>query len=300
MNEMENNVFDKLLYYLSHESELSWEKFKDAIDRLTDNQSRFEYPATYLKPLGRLGHLDFDPMPLSRIVVTPTALVETAVENHYVLVGSRTPDFLMNIKKCVSDTGGNFEVISEQYGPTTIMLSGLTEASFAEIESLGIHISLAFSAKLSDVLPSPKYSSFPRSETAFPGRFGKFNLSTLEYDKRSNNLRINNGLYEIPRYGPDVYILKSGAFQRRVPRDWGEWLTLSMFGRKTGFISYKESSQTWRVRRTLHVPLIVDRCATLCSGYPPKLIGNFVCYSDVPVGIAYRLTKSLYQDWEVV
>ena len=293
---MQSNVFDKLLYYLSHEGELSWEKFKGAIDRLTTNQSRLEYSSTYLKVLARLGHLDFDPMKLSRVVIAPAALVETAVEDRYVLVGSRTPDFLMDIKKCISGTEGNFESVLEQYGPTTIALSGLTEASFAKIESLGIHISCAFSAKLSNVLPSPKYAHFPQSEVVFPDSFSRFNLDTLKYDKSDNNLLHSDGLYEIPQYGPDVYILKFGISQRRVPRDWGEWLTLSLFGRKTGLISYKKKSKTWRVKSDLHVPLIVERCATLCSGYPPKLIGNFVCYSDVPIGIAYRLTKSLYQD----
>ena len=297
---MQSNVFDKLLYYLSHEGKLSWEKFKGAMDRLTTNQSRLEYSSTYLKSLARLGHLDFDPMELSRVVIAPAALVETTIENCYVLVGSRTPDFLMNIKKCVSDIGANFEVTSEQYGPTTIVLSGLTEASLAKIESLGIHISHTFSAKLSSVLTSPKYANFPQSEAIFPDSLSKFNPDTLKYDKIDNNLRWNDGLYEIPQYGPDVYILKFGTSQRRVPRDWGEWLTLSLFGRKTGFISYKEKSQTWCVRSALHVPLIVDRCATLCSGYPPKLIDNFACYSDVPIGIAYRLAKSLYQNWEVI
>ena len=297
---MQSNVFDKLIYYLSHEGELSWEKFKGAIDRLTTNQSRLEYSSTYLKSLARLGHLDFDSMKLSRVIIAPAALVETAIKDRYVLVGSRTPDFLMNLKKCVSDIGVNFEVTSERYAPTTIVLSGLTENSFAEVESLGIHISLAFSAKLSSVLPSPKYARFPQSEAGFSDSFSKFNLDTLKYDKIDSNLPRNDGLYEIPQYGPNVYILKFGTSQRRVPRDWGEWLTLSLFGRKTGFISYKEKPQTWRVRRDLHVPLIVDRCVTLCSGYPPKLIGNFACYSDVPIGIAYRLAKSLYQDWEVI
>ena len=42
MNLTEINVFDKLLYYLSHEGEVSWTKFKDAIDRLTGDQRRFE------------------------------------------------------------------------------------------------------------------------------------------------------------------------------------------------------------------------------------------------------------------
>ena len=49
MNRTEN-VFDRLLYYLSHTGELSWEKFKDAINRLTMGQPDFEY-STYLTSL---------------------------------------------------------------------------------------------------------------------------------------------------------------------------------------------------------------------------------------------------------
>ena len=294
---MENNVFDKMLYYLSHVGQLKWEKFKDLIDQLTHDQQRFEYSSTYLTALARLGHLDFDPSQLSRVVIAPAVLIETAVADRYVLAGSRTPDFLMDIKKRISDTGGNFEAIPERYGPTTIALSNLTQASFAEISNLGIHISPAFSAKLSSLLPSPKSISFPKEEAGFPDSYSKFNLNALEYDRANNTL--NNGFYEIPQHGPSIYILKSGNSQRRVPRDWGEWLTLSTF-RKTGLISYKRQSKTWCVNRKLLVPLIIDRCATLCSGHPPKLRGNFVCYSDVPIGIAHRLTKSLYQDLEVV
>ena len=101
MNQTEINVFDKLLYYLSHEGEVSWTKFKDAIDRLVGNQRRFEYISTYLRYLARLGHLDFDPMQLSHVTIGPSVLLETAVKNRYVLVGSRTPALLNEVKTCV-------------------------------------------------------------------------------------------------------------------------------------------------------------------------------------------------------
>ena len=107
MNQTESNVFDKLLYYLSHVGKLRWEKFKDAIDRLTDNQQPFN-PSTYLHSLGRLGHLDYDPMELTRVVIAPTVLIDTAVENRYVLVGSRIPVFLEEIKNYIVDTGGKW------------------------------------------------------------------------------------------------------------------------------------------------------------------------------------------------
>ena len=78
------------------------------------------------------------------------------------------------------------------------------------------------------------------------------------------------------------------------------WLTLSAVGRTTKLITYIEKTRTWCVKIPLQVPLIIDRCATLCSGFPPELKNNFYHYSDVPAGIAYQLTKSLYQDWEVI
>ena len=295
MKQSNIDVFDGLLYYLSHVGQLRWERFKDATKSLTRDNPVYKY-STYLTSLARLGHVDYDPMTLDKVVIAPPVLVETAVENRYVLGGSRTPDFLAEIEECVSKTRGQLRLIPEQYAPTTIVLSELTEASFTEIESLGIYISRAFSAKLSSVLTTPTRASFPQDKTSLPELHDKFNLDTLKYEQDNHSLH-SDGLYKIPQYGRDVYILKSGSDQRKVPRDWGEWFALSISGRTTGLISYETKSQTWCVNHKLLVPLITDRCASLCSGFPPKLKGEFVCYFDVPAGIAYRLTKSLHQDW---
>lgn len=298
MNQTKNNVYDKLLYYLSHEGQLSWEKFKEAVEKL-ENEQHLYNPSTYLISLGRLGHLDYDPMELLRVAVTPAVLIDTAVENRYVLIGSRTPDFLEEIKQCVSDTGGRWSTKINKYAPSTIFFSDLTDISLAKIESLGIHISQAFSAKLSTLLPKPKYIDFPRqTETSFPNSVKKFNLQALEFKPDNQQLR-GNGLYEIPQYGPNVYILKFGSNERKVPRDWGVWLALSNAGKTTGLVSYQKKTKRWRVKSRLQLPLIIDRCATLCSGYPPQLRGSFVCYSDVPIGVADQLTKSLHQKWEI-
>ena len=295
---MEINVFDHLLYYLSHVGELSWEKFKDAIGNLTEGQRPLKN-STYLSALTRMGHLDYDPLKLDRVVMAPSVLVETAVKDRFVLVGSRTPDFLKYIKGRVLETGGKFQQIPERFSPTTVVLNELTEASFATIESTGIHVSRAFSAKLSSLLPSPNRASFLIDESQLPDSINKFNLLTLEFEP-DNPPRHNDGLYEIPQFGRDVYVLKSGNDRRRVPRDWGQWLLLNSRGRTVGLTSYERTTQSWHVNRKLHVPLTLDRCATLCSGFPPKLRNNMICFADVPVGIAYRLTKALRQNWEVV
>ncbi len=294
---MENNVLDKLLYYLSHQGEVTWPKFKEAIDRLTGDRQPLGSPSTYLKSLARFGHLDFDPTDLSRVVIAPPVLIDTAVEGRYVLVGSRTPGFLGEVKSCVSRTGGKWSVRTDRYAATTIVLEDLTDESLAEIEGLGIHISPAFSAKLAMLLPKPKYDLFPvHTETTFPDSTQRFNLEKLVYEP-ANEQRVE-GLYEISRYGSNAYVLKFGLDQREVPRDWGEWRAL-YFAKRKGFISYREQTQVWRFRFKLHLPLIIDRCATLCSGYPPKLAGNYMCYTNVPIGIAHRITTSLYQEWEI-
>ena len=303
MNQTKNNVYDKLLYYLSHEGQVSWKKFKEAVEKLANDQQHYN-PFTYLMSLGRLGHLDYDPMELLRvaIAITPAVLIDTTVENRYVLIGSRTPAFLEEIKQCVSDTGGRWHTKINKYAPTTIFFSDLTDVSLTKIESLGIHISWSFSAKLSTLLPKPKYTSFSQqTETAFTNSVKKFNLQTLEFKPDNQRLR-GNGLYEIPQYGPNVYILKFGSSERKVPRDWGIWLALSNAGKTTGLVSYEEETRRWCIKRSLQLPPIIDRCATLCSGFPPKLLKKNDCYyySDVPIGIAYELTKSLHQTWEIV
>ena len=295
MNRVETNVFDRLLYYLSHVGGLSWEEFKQSIKRLTGDNPDFK-ASTYLTSLARLGHLDYDPMKLSYVAIDPAALVETEVENRYVLVGSRVPSFLGEVKKCVSENGGKFRLIPEKDAPMTIILSELTKEAFPALEGLDIHISWEFSAKLSYILPRPKFMHLQSEPSFVDNLVKKFNPDIFDYEVVGRGESIN-GLYQISQHGPDVYVLKSGPYQRRVPRDWAEWHILSRIPR---LVAYKEKSQTWRVTRKLLIPLIVDRCATLCSGYPPKFTPNFVYYSDVPIDIAKRLTKSLYQDWEVV
>ena len=216
---MDKNILDGLLYYLSHLGALSLEKFKDAAKNLTEGQPRFK-DSTYLNTLARLGHLDYDPMKLDRVFITPPTIVETADKKRFVLVGSRTPDFLEEIERCVSEAGGKLERISEQYAPTSIVLSELSETSFAEIESLGIHISCAFSARLSSFLPSPNRASFLIDKALLPNSISRFDFKTLEFKPVNNSLR-DDGLYEIPQFGRNVYVLKTAPAQRRVPRDWG-------------------------------------------------------------------------------
>ena len=301
MIQTEINVFDKLLYYLSHEGEVSWTKFKDAIDRLTGGQRRFEYMSTYLKYLARLGHLDFDPMQLSHVTIGPTVLLETAVRNRYVLVGSRTPDLLKEVENCVSDIDGKLRSEPNKNAPATIILSDIDETSFTEFENLGIHISLEFSAKLSQLLPQLKRSSFPPSDTPLSESRKKFNLRSLKFETY-NQRQHGNGLYEIPQYGRNIYILKSGNDQRNVPRDWGTWLALSDAGKTKGYVYYKKNTYRWYVKSPLQTPIILDRCATLCYGSPPISVHNnkYYRYSYVHAGIAYQLTRSLNQNWEKV
>ena len=295
MNQVETNIYDRLLYYLSHVGELSWEDFKQVTMRFTRGKPDFK-ASIYLTHLARLGHLDFDPMKLSYVVIAPTVLVETAVENRYILVGSRVPTYLEAVKKCVAGNGGKFRLIPEQRAPMTVELSELTEKAFSSLESLGIHISWEFSAKLSYILPRPRLMNFQREPSFVANLIKKFNPATLDY-KSVDPGEVPDGLYQIAQHGPDIYVLRSGRYQRRVPRDWAEWNVLAGTRR---LIFYVEKSQTWQVRSKSLIPLIIDRCATLCSGYPPKWSGNFVSYPDVPIDIAKRLTKSLYQDWEII
>ena len=295
MNQVETNVFDGLLYYLSHIGKLSWEDFKQAIRRLTRDNPTYKM-STYLMVLARLGHLDFDPTKLSYVAIAPAVLVETAVENRYVLVGSRVPGFLEEVKKCVSENGGNIRLIQERYAPTIVVLSELAEETFSGLESLNVHIGWEFSAKLASILPRPRLTDFQREPSFVANLEKRFNPATFDYEPVGLGESLD-GLYQISQHGPDVYALRSGNHQRRVPRDWAEWYVLAG---TSGLISFVEKSQTWRVKSKLLVPLIVDRCVTLCSGHLPKLTGNFVCYPDVPIDIAKQLTKSLYQDWEIV
>ena len=205
-----------------------------------------------------------------------------------------------------SDIGGKLRSESNKNAPATIILSNFNETDFNEtdlneIEKLDIHISLNFSAKFSQLLPRPKRSSFPLNEIPLSESRKRFNLKSLKFEPY-NQRQHGNGLYEISHYGRNIYILKSGDDLRRVPRDWGTWLALSDAGKTKGLVYYRKRHHLWYIKSPLQIPLLLDRCATLCYGSPPVSVfkNKYYRYSYVHANIAYQLTKSLYQKWKEI
>ena len=296
MNQNHSNFLDELLYYLSHQGKTRWEKFKQGFECLNRDNKNPKGAAYYLKPLTSVGHMEYDPAILDWVYVTPATLVETATTNQYVLVGSRTPDLISKIEEIVLSKGGELCRIPEVDVPTTIFLHDLAKVSIQEIESIGIHISSEFSAKLSCVLPNLRLDSFDQDQSTLNAPIEKFNIDTLQYDNNQSNM--SDGLYRMLNYGRYIHFLKLNNIQRKVPPEWGAWLILRAF-RKNKLIYYNKGQQTLRVKSRLSMPLLANRCAVLCSGRVPKWINGYYCYPNVPIEIASRIAKSLNQQLEV-
>lgn len=295
MDKNHSIILDKLLYYLSHLGKMSWVKFKQGIECLNRDNKNPKSDSFYLKSLGIVGHLEYDPVILDQVYVSPTTLVETATANRYVLVGRQSPDLISKIEKAVLSKGGEFCRIQEVDAPTTILLNDLTEASIEEIQNMRVHISREFSAKLSCILPNIRLDSFEPDKSILNAPIEKFNINTLNYE--SNPLDLSEGLFRILNHGRYTHFIKLNNVQRIVPPEWGAWLTLRAF-RKSKLIFYKKEHQILQVKSPL--PLLVNRCAVLCSGHRPKLKNNFYCYPNVPNEIAVRIAKSLNQQLEVL
>ena len=297
MSQNHSNFLDELLYYLSHLGKMPWVKFKQGIGCLKIDNQNSKTDSFYLKSLASVGHLEYDPAILDWVYVAPATLVETATANQYVLVGNRTPDFLLKIEKTVLSKGGEFCRVQEVDAPTTILLHDLTDVALSEIESMGIHISREFPAKLSYILPNLRLDSFDHDKSILNAPIEKFNVDTLKYD--SNPSDISDGLYRIPNYGRYTHFLKLNNIQRKVPSEWGTWLILRAF-RKSKLIRYKKEQQILQVKSPLTMPLLANRCAVLCSGRVPIWKNGFYCYPNVPNEIASRIAESLNQQLEVL
>ena len=297
MSQNHPNFLDELLYYLSHLGKMRWEKFKQGFECLNRNNKNSKGASYYLKSLTSAGYLEYDPVILDWVYIAPATLVETATANQYVLVGSRTPDLISKIEETVLSKGGKFYRIPEVDAPTPIFLSDLTEASIQEIEGIGIHISRKFSAKLSCILPNLRLDSFDQDKSILNAPIEKFNIDSLKYE--GNPPDISEGLFRILDYGRYTHFLKLNNIQRKVPREWGEWLILRA-SRKNKLIYYNKEQQTLQVKSPLIMPLLANRCAVLCSGRVPKWINGDYCYPNVPIEIASRIAKSLNQQLEVL
>ena len=295
MSQNHSNFLDELLYYLSHLGKMPWVKFKQGLECLNRDNKAPNSNSYYLKSLISVGHLEYDPAILDKVYIAPATLVETATANQYVLVGSRTPDLISKIEKTVLSKGGKFCGIQEVDAPTTILLHDLTDVALSEIESMGIHISREFSAKLSCILPNLRLDSFEQEKSMLNTPIEKFNVDTLKYD--GNLSDISDGLFRILDYGRYTYFLILNNIQRKVPREWGEWLILRAF-RKSKLIRYKKEQQILQVKSPLTMPLLANRCVVLCSGRVPNWENGFYCYPNVPIEIAFRIAKSLNQQLE--
>lgn len=295
MSQNHSNFLDELLYYLSHLGKMRWEKFKQGFESLKRDNKNPKSVSYYLRPLTSVGHMEYDPVILDWVYVAPATLVETATANQYILVGSRTPDLVSKIEETVLSKGGKFYRIPEVDAATTIFLRDLTELTIQKIEGMGIHISSEFSAKLSCILPNLQLDSFDEDKSILNASIEKFNTDTLRYDNNSSD--ISDGLYRILNYGRHIHFLKLNNIQRKVPREWGEWLILRAF-RKSKLIRYEKEQQILQVRWPLTLPLLLNRCAVLCSGHAPKWKNGFYCYPNVPIEIASRIAKSLNQQLE--
>ena len=295
MSQNHSNFLDELLYYLSHLGKMRWDKFKQGIKCVKRDDQNRNSDSYYLKSLASVGHLEYDPAILDWVYVAPATLVETATENRYVLVGSRTPDLILKIEKTVLSKGGKFSRIPEVDAPTTIFLRDLTEASMLEIKDIGIHISREFSAKLSCILPNLRLDSFEPDEFMLSAPIEKFNVNSLKYE--GNPPDISEGLFRMQDYGRYTHVIKLNNIQRKVPPEWGTWLILRAF-RKNKLICYDKEQQVLQVKSPLTMPLLANRCAVLCSRRVPIWKNGFYCYPDVPNEIAFRVAKSLNQQLE--
>lgn len=297
MSQNHLNPLDGLLYYLSHLGKMRWIKFKQGYECLNRDNKNSKSDFNYLKSLAILGHLEYDPAILDWVYVAPATLVEIAAANQYVLVGSRTPDSISKIEKTVLSKGGKCCRIQEVGAPTTILLNDLTEASIHEIEGMKVHISREFSKKLSWILPNLQIDSFESNKSMLDTPIEKFDVDTLKY--KGNPSDISNGLFRILNSGRYTHFLKMNNIQRKVPKEWGEWLILRAF-RKTKLIRYKEEQQILQVKSPLTLPLLANRCAVFCYGRVPIRKNGFYCYSNVPNEIADNIAKSLNQTLEVL
>lgn len=297
MRQNRARFLDELLYYLSHLDKMPWVKFKQGIECLNRDNKNPKSDSFYLKSLASVGHLEYDPAILDWVYVAPAVLVETATPNQYALVGSRTPDLISKIEKTALSKGGKFCRIQDVDAPTTILLDDLTEASIQEIEGMKIHISREFSKKLSCILPNLQIDSFESDKSMLNTPIEKFDIDTLKY--QGNPSDISNGLFRILNYGRYTHFLKLNNIQRKVPKEWGEWLILRAF-RKSRLIYYKKEQNILQVKFPLTLPLLANRCAVLCSGRIPTLNSGFYCYRNVPIEIADNIAKSLNQQLEVL
>jgi hypothetical protein len=312
---------DLLLYVLSARGELSWSVYKSVFDTLASKE-RLRYEnvgiarAICAWNLDALGFCEFFGGSSDRkLTSVPTHLVRLpTVQPKSVLTGARAISTLENISTICRELSIHISA-EEQVGeiahlcPSRFELTAERSDHFNKLaERAGITFSetpaawaLAHtSGELGEIAARLSWQEVP--ELAWPRM--DFDINRCYFrpapDELRNRVRLTR--YKDPKRGTVRYCVWNEHLSAQIDPDWGRYFVLRDASKNVFYFDEKKSLLL--LPKTLRLPRLLNRAATLCSGLLPKLLPaamvtntcDYIAYEFVPEALASTIARKVGQN----
>ena len=309
---------DVLLYAVSAERDVAWDRFKRIVDAMCapDNRlaNEMKHVRTEAVEVGSmLGHWDAVHTGTDRrIAVAPPVLARLPWPGlpRAVLCGSRSPDTIGEVREvCASFNGLSLSAsaqIHHPYAPMRLEISGESEE---QLIAAGSELSVCYD-------PNPAAWAIAQASGTVEGYLEALaweEREDLNWDRREFNP-------ELLRFGTPTDVADSrrlrlfayshpsgwdwrdwlwdGSASADADRSWGRYCVLASVGRSV--LCYDRREGVAIVPRQVPLPKLLARALTLSSGEAPELVpGSGIgrrAYSSVPYAIFEAVAGKLHQD----
>lgn len=292
-------IIDDLLDALTFAQKGSWSEFYSLAIQINDAPW---FPIESARLLSSLGHIDlaFEPFTLrpESWAISPPTLAFIPNDNKAILCGARWPELIQRIHDDAEAIGGKIETIRNKESSEIIRIRNLDITELKDVikstgEHLNIQLGLTESAgsKLAHLLPSLNDIAKVLPVASLSGhRIERFDLNSAKW--KSSDDETIPGAYRITT-NPWSFAWRSKLDKKLRAGD----------SRLVKYLAATEMKRTLlyydRTRKRLVAPLgaalpgLYERAVVLCSGIPPSIHMNKLCYESIPYDVAEAIMRRL-------
>ncbi len=290
---------NKLVFWLSHLGEGTWETFRKAVEQLAEPQEKEENVLSKLTKalrfrLSDLGFLDFFPQERKRWQMQPPVLASFAESPaSAILCGGRSPDLIDGLKSAAELTQCTVHSEGRSSLPDHIIVTGKHEALATLANAIRIRHSGDFAGELIEQLVTieSQLADAQSGQLMIGWRRRYFDLHSCQWTPSELRRTVCEC---ISRYGRTMTFLQISRMKTVIlPRREAIYAAAMLSG--TSIASYDSDSKTLSAPMHAPLPSACARLACISSGSVGTLSSGSVCYSPVPPRIARIILASVGQ-----
>lgn len=310
---------DALLYILSVNRSLSWQRLRNVVEVLRQQGTALESARVLreraAKAMDCLGHAEFSDHTgdLRLSVCSPTLIRLPTKEPILVLAGARSPAQLLRWSEYANNCNGEMK-IDAQPGDLGFLYPNRISFRFSDTDQCEKFASLGapasnmepvswllgqVSAALAEAVTEWKWK--PMADLNWPK--ATFDPVRCYFWNKKDSLDVELTRYEDVVRGQMKFRARDGAVSADVTPEWGRYWMVSKVGHRV--VDYDEAKLTFTHPQTMPLPKLMSRALTACSGLMPTASsyphepGRFrspkLTYSGVPKTLATLLMRKLGQ-----